>query len=150
MSALCCLGRMAGCSWAGGPGLAAAWQLPQGGIDEGEDPRVAVLRELQEEVGTEKAEIIGEHPEWLQYDLPPELLGVAWNGKYRGQRQKWFALSYLGPRCAISGWTPMRILNSMRGNGWHWLSCQALRLRSSATIYEVIARDFAVYARPYT
>jgi putative (di)nucleoside polyphosphate hydrolase len=64
-------------------GFAGAWQLPQGGIDKGEDPRAAVLRELLEEVGTDKAEIIGEHPDWLTYDLPPELVGVAWHGKYQ-------------------------------------------------------------------
>jgi putative (di)nucleoside polyphosphate hydrolase len=72
------------------------WQLPQGGIDPHEDPRAAVLRELAEEVGTDKADIIGEHPEWLTYDLPTEIIGKALGGKYRGQRQRWFALRFLG------------------------------------------------------
>ena len=66
-------------------GPAGGWQLPQGGIDPDEDPRAAVLRELAEEIGTDRAEIIGEHPEWLTYDLPPELVGVALGGRYRGQ-----------------------------------------------------------------
>ncbi len=78
-------------------GLAAqVWQMPQGGIDEGEDPRAAVLRELAEETGTDKAEIIGEHTDWLNYDLPPELVGRLFGGRYRGQRQRWFALRFLG------------------------------------------------------
>ena len=77
-------------------GPAGGWQLPQGGIDEGEDPRTAVLRELEEEIGTRKAEVIGEHPEWLTYDLPPNLLGIAWRGRYRGQRQRWFAMRFTG------------------------------------------------------
>ena len=77
-------------------GAPGGWQLPQGGIDEAEDPREAIFRELAEEVGTGNASILGEHPEWLTYDLPPELLGVALGGKYRGQRQRWFALRFLG------------------------------------------------------
>lgn len=72
------------------------WQMPQGGIDEGETPRQAALRELQEEVGTDKAEIIAEMEEWVTYDLPPHLIGVAFHGKYKGQRQKWFALRFTG------------------------------------------------------
>ncbi len=70
--------------------------MPQGGIDEGEEPRGAALRELKEETGTDKAEIIGEMENWLTYDLPPHLVGIAFHGKYRGQRQKWFALRFLG------------------------------------------------------
>ena len=73
-----------------------AWQMPQGGIDEGEDVRVAALRELEEETGITKVEIIAEAPEWLTYDLPPRLIGKALKGKYRGQRQKWFALRFTG------------------------------------------------------
>ena len=74
----------------------AHWQMPQGGIDEGETPRDAALRELHEEIGTDKAEIIAEHPDWLKYDLPPELAGRVWGGRYRGQKQRWFALRFTG------------------------------------------------------
>lgn len=73
-----------------------AWQMPQGGIDKGEDPAQAVLRELREETGTDKAEIIAESNRWRDYDLPEELIGKLWGGKYRGQRQKWFLLRFLG------------------------------------------------------
>ena len=73
-----------------------AWQMPQGGIDPGETPRQAALRELKEEIGTGKAEILGESRMWLKYDLPVELAAGMWGGRYRGQRQKWFAMSFLG------------------------------------------------------
>jgi len=73
-----------------------AWQMPQGGIDEGEDPSRAVLREMKEETGTDKAEILVESKHWRDYDLPDQLIGVLWGGKYRGQRQKWFLLRFLG------------------------------------------------------
>jgi len=73
-----------------------AWQMPQGGIDAGETPRQAAFRELREEIGTAEAEIIGESRGWLQYDLPAELAGTVWGGRYHGQRQKWFLMSFTG------------------------------------------------------
>ena len=72
------------------------WQMPQGGIDKGETPRQAALRELEEAVGTAKAEVIAEMDDWVTYDLPEHLVGVAFKGKYKGQRQKWFALRFTG------------------------------------------------------
>jgi putative (di)nucleoside polyphosphate hydrolase len=78
------------------PARLAAWQMPQGGIDPGETPREAALRELREEVGTDKAEILGKTGGWLHYDLPPELAGRSWSGRFRGQRQKWFAMRFTG------------------------------------------------------
>ena len=71
------------------------WQLPQGGIDGGEEPRRAVLRELQEEIGTDAATIIGEIPDWLTYEFPAEVLQKFGN-RYGGQRQRWFALRFWG------------------------------------------------------
>ena len=76
--------------------ISAAWQMPQGGIDKGEEPRETALRELEEEIGTRKAEIVAETADWLSYDLPHELVPKIWKGRYRGQRQKWFALRFLG------------------------------------------------------
>ncbi|HEY9081458.1 RNA pyrophosphohydrolase [Magnetovibrio sp.] len=73
-----------------------AWQLPQGGIDADEDPREAVMRELDEEIGTNKAEIISETEDWLTYDLPKEVRKQVWKGRYRGQKQKWYAMRFLG------------------------------------------------------
>jgi putative (di)nucleoside polyphosphate hydrolase len=73
-----------------------AWQMPQGGIDEGEAPRAAALRELAEETGVTQAEIAGETKDWIAYDLPPDLAARMWGGRYAGQRQKWFAARFLG------------------------------------------------------
>lgn len=75
-----------------------AWQMPQGGIDGGEDPRGAALRELVEETGVspDKVQILGETPGWVYYDLPPHLLGKVWKGRYGGQRQKWVLMQFLG------------------------------------------------------
>ncbi|VDC23765.1 RNA pyrophosphohydrolase [Pseudogemmobacter humi] len=75
-----------------------AWQMPQGGIDPGEKPKEAALRELWEETGVtaDLVEKVAKTEDWLTYDLPPELLGRVWGGKYRGQRQKWFLFRFLG------------------------------------------------------
>jgi len=73
-----------------------AWQLPQGGIDKDEDPRATIFRELKEEIGTDRAEVIDESPDWLTYDLPKDVQKKVWKGRYRGQKQKWYALRYLG------------------------------------------------------
>lgn len=75
-----------------------AWQMPQGGIDEGEKPREAALRELWEETGVpgDLVEFVAKTPDWVTYDLPPELLGKVWGGKFRGQRQKWFLFRFTG------------------------------------------------------
>lgn len=73
-----------------------AWQMPQGGIDEGEDIEVAALRELKEEIGTDKARLIKTLPEKIKYDLPPHLKDRLWNGKYAGQEQNWVAMQFEG------------------------------------------------------
>ena len=74
----------------------AAWQMPQGGIDAGESPRDAAMREMKEEIGTDSAEILAESVHWHRYDLPAHLIPKVWGGKYRGQTQKWFALKFTG------------------------------------------------------
>ncbi len=78
------------------------WQMPQGGIDKGEDPLEAAKRELWEETGVTSAKIIGEVTDWLNYDLPAELIGVGLKGKYRGQTQKWFAFMFEGDESEIN------------------------------------------------
>lgn len=79
-------------------GMYDAWQMPQGGIDEGESPRQAALREMTEETGIapDMAEIVRESGDWLSYDLPRHLVGRLWKGRYRGQTQRWIALRFHG------------------------------------------------------
>ncbi|HKU54145.1 MAG TPA: RNA pyrophosphohydrolase [Rhizomicrobium sp.] len=97
------------------------WQMPQGGIDKGETPRQAALRELQEEVGTDKAEIIAEMEDWVTYDLPKHLVGVAFKGKYKGQRQKWFALRFTGQDSDID-----LAAHEPEFSAFQWVSLEAL------------------------
>ena len=72
------------------------WQMPQGGIDKGEDPERAAYRELYEETGMESVTLLARSKDWIDYDLPPELIGIGLKGKYRGQRQAWFAFRFDG------------------------------------------------------
>jgi putative (di)nucleoside polyphosphate hydrolase len=97
------------------------WQMPQGGIDEGETPLEAGLRELKEEIGTDKAELLREMEGWLAYDLPQHLLGVALHGRYRGQRQKWLAMRFNGDDGDIN----IRTAEPEFGQ-WKWLAMEAL------------------------
>jgi putative (di)nucleoside polyphosphate hydrolase len=132
--------RRAGTPNAEGP--AGGWQLPQGGLDEGEDPHTAVLRELEEEVGTRRAAILAEHPEWLRYDLPPELIGVALGGRYRGQTQKWFALRFEGVDADIR----LDLDPHPEFDAWRWTplaELPALAVPFKRAIYERLATDFA-------
>ncbi len=123
-------------------GAPGGWQLPQGGMDEGEDPRMAVLRELAEEIGTDRAEIIAEHPDWFTYDLPQELIGIALGGRYRGQRQKWFALRFTGVDADIR----LDLDPHPEFDAWRWVplpELPALAVPFKRAIYEALARDFA-------
>jgi putative (di)nucleoside polyphosphate hydrolase len=126
--------------------LWGGWQLPQGGIDADEEPRRAVLRELAEEIGTDRAEIIGEHPEWLTYDLPDHLIGRALRGRYRGQRQRWFALRFLGTDADIR----LDADPHPEFDAWRWAELAelpALAVPFKRPIYEILAASFAPYAR---
>ena len=98
-----------------------AWQMPQGGIDPGETPVQAALRELKEEIGTDKAEILGESRVWLKYDLPVELGGGVWRGRYRGQRLKWFAMRFTGNDTDIYLAT-----NHPEFDAWKWIRPEQL------------------------
>lgn len=126
-------------------GAPGGWQLPQGGMDGDEDPRVAVLRELEEEIGTARAEIIGEYPGWLNYDLPPELVGKALGGKWRGQTQKWFALRFLGQDADIR----LDLDPHPEFDAWRWAELAelpALAVAFKRDIYVALAREFARFA----
>jgi putative (di)nucleoside polyphosphate hydrolase len=129
-----------------GPG--AWWQMPQGGIDEREDPRQAALRELDEETGMRSVEIIAESPRWYTYDLPEVLRPKAWGGRYRGQRQKWFAARFHGEEAEI---TLERPGHAPEFDSWRWAKmCELVGLivPFKRGVYEELVRDFAALARP--
>jgi len=98
-----------------------AWQMPQGGIDQGESPVEAAFRELKEEIGTAEAELLAEHPDWLTYDLPEALRAKVWGGRYLGQVQKWFAFGFLGADADIDLNTVHREFSS-----WRWVAIDDL------------------------
>ena len=125
------------------------WQTPQGGIDENEDPYKAALRELYEETNIRSVEKLGEIADWLAYDLPPDLVGAAWSGKYRGQKQKWFALRFTGKDSEID------ILNPGGGHEpefteWRWMPSKELPglvVPFKRDIYARVVREFGTFAR---
>jgi len=100
-----------------------AWQMPQGGIDEGEEARAAALRELWEEtgIGREHVEIIAKAREEMFYDLPPELVGKIWGGRYRGQRQIWFLARFLGQDADVNIAT-----KHPEFRAWKWVAPETL------------------------
>lgn len=100
---------------------ADAWQMPQGGIDPGETPEKAALREMKEEIGTNDAKIVAVTKQWYKYDLPEFLIPKLWNGQYRGQRQKWFLLEFLGKDEDIN-------INSaeVEFSDWRWVNLEDL------------------------
>lgn len=79
-----------------------AWQMPQGGIDEGEDPHIAALREMEEEIGTKEGTIIASTEKWYSYNLPDYLIPRLWEGKFKGQKQKWFLIKFTGKEESIN------------------------------------------------
>ncbi len=96
------------------------WQMPQGGIDKGETPVEAAWRELFEETSIRTADIIAEAPEWIYYDLPDEALGIALKGKYRGQRQRWFAFRFTGDESEINVTAPGGGAHPAEFDKWRW------------------------------
>ena len=126
-------------------GAAGGWQLPQGGMDAGEEPFPAALRELKEEVGTDHASLLAEYPGWLDYELPAELVGRALGGKFRGQTQKWFALRFEGEDAEIR----LDLDPHPEFDAWRWArlaELPGLAVPFKRAIYEALALEFAAFA----
>jgi putative (di)nucleoside polyphosphate hydrolase len=125
-----------------------AWQMPQGGIDAGEEPWPAALRELREETSISSVERLGEIADWLTYDIPREILGQAWKGKYRGQTQKWFAVRFTGQDKEIDVVHPDGA-HTAEFSGWRWEPMQnvpQLVVPFKRQVYERVVKDFAKFA----
>lgn len=122
-----------------------AWQMPQGGIDEGEKPREAAYRELWEETGVtrDKVDFVAKSHGWVTYDLPPDLLGKVWGGKYRGQKQKWFLFRFLGTDADIQIATKHPEFST-----WRWILADEMIesiVPFKRAVYEQVIRSFRAY-----
>jgi putative (di)nucleoside polyphosphate hydrolase len=126
------------------------WQMPQGGIDPGEDPWPAALRELHEETNISSVEKLGEIKEWLVYDIPREIVGQAWGGRYRGQKQKWYALRFTGEESEID------IAHPAGGHDpefveWRWerlANLPAMVVPFKRAVYERVVQEFSRFLPP--
>lgn len=125
--------------------IAEAWQMPQGGIDDGEDPRVAAMRELAEEIGTDKATILAESADWYYYDLPDALVPKIWGGKYRGQKQKWYAMRFEAEDAAINIAT-----DHPEFSEWKWAKVETLPnviVPFKRELYAALVKEFGHWAK---
>ena len=117
------------------------WQMPQGGIDENENPEEAVWREMMEEIGTNKAKLIKVSNQWINYDIPPETLKtLPWGHKYIGQRQKWFAFEFLGEDKDINVGT-----DNPEFSEWKWAELDSIVdniVPFKRNVYSVILEEF--------
>ena len=119
-----------------------AWQMPQGGIDAGEDPETAAYRELLEETGVKKQDVrfVASSSHWLSYDLPEDLIPILWNGKFRGQKQKWFLFKFLGEDGDINIATEHPEFSK-----WKWISKENLLkeiVPFKKSVYENVLKEF--------
>ncbi len=122
------------------------WQMPQGGLDKGEDPEEAAYRELFEETSIKSVELIRAAPGWITYDLPPDLVGQSWGGKYRGQKQKWFALRFTGSESEIEVLKPGGGKFKPEFSDWRWEKLERLPeliVPFKRTVYEDVVAAFA-------
>ena len=124
---------------------AEAWQMPQGGIDAGESPLQACMREMHEEIGTNTADLVSQHDEWLYYDIPLPLADRLWQGRYRGQKQKWMALRFTGDDSDINIAT-----EEPEFCEWKWLSPHDLvdlAVPFKRDVYQNVLAAFAPYLK---
>ena len=122
-----------------------AWQMPQGGIDAGEAPLEAALRELAEETSVTTVSLLAEAPDWLSYDLPPAVIGRAWKGRYRGQTQKWFAFRFDGDESEINILTPEGG-HKAEFDAWRWVAMAdlpGLIIPFKRPVYEQVVAAFS-------
>ncbi len=131
--------------------LRHAWQMPQGGIDEGEAPYDAAIRELYEETNVRSIALLGEARDWLAYEIPTPLTGLAWKGRYVGQRQKWFALRFTGADDEIDVEHPGGGKHKPEFGAWRWERLDrvpSLVVPFKRAVYEQVAEEFARFAVP--
>lgn len=124
-----------------------SWQMPQGGIDDGEEPETAVFREMEEEIGTRNAKIIEVMSEWIYYDFPAHAAQKLWGGKYLGQRQKWIALRFLGEDHEIR----LDAHNEPEFSRWRWIPVHKLLdyvVQFKRSVYEQVIKEFERHASP--
>ena len=127
------------------------WQMPQGGIDPGEAPLQAARRELYEETSIRSVSLIGESDDWLRYDIPPDLVGKAWKGRYCGQRQKWFAFRFEGDESEIEVEAPGGGAHKPEFQAWRWERLErlpALIIPFKRAVYADVASLFSRFAAP--
>lgn len=121
--------------------IAEAWQMPQGGIDKGEEPRDAAIRELREETGVSGATIIAESADWYRYDLPDALVPKIWRGQHRGQEQKWYVMRHLGSDADID-----IAQEHPEFSEWKWVPVQqlpAVIVPFKRELYQQLVTEFA-------
>ncbi|MGU3495091.1 RNA pyrophosphohydrolase [Xanthobacteraceae bacterium A53D] len=127
-----------------------SWQMPQGGIDKGEEPYEAALREMYEETSIRSVTKLGEVEDWLDYDLPGRVAGEAWKGKYRGQTQKWYAFAFTGEEGEIDILKPGGGAHKPEFMSWRWESLERatdLVIPFKRPVYERVAREFRRFAQ---
>lgn len=122
------------------------WQMPQGGMMHKESPEAAALRELKEETGVRSVDVLAATPDWLTYDLPQDLVGIALKGRYRGQRQMWFAMRFTGADSEVRIKPPRRLKAEFDAWRWAYASEAAeLVIPYKRELYEQVSRAFAPY-----